>query len=106
MAAYVRSRLSVTARLRGTGTGAFLGTARALSTNVRGRQHASRQLHNARELLPYPPPAVETRDPQAVDPDDAEIVASSQAHGFSSRRINEPHFVSSIALGCRAIIAE
>ena len=40
MAAHVRPRLPAAARLRGPGAGAFLGAARALPADVRGRQHA------------------------------------------------------------------
>ena len=73
MAAHVRPRLPAAARLRRPGAGAFLGAARALPADVRRRQHAGRQLHDAGELLPHPAPAVEARDPQAADPDDAEV---------------------------------
>ena len=43
----VGPRLPAAARLRGPGTGAFVGAARALPAAVRRRQHAGRQRHDA-----------------------------------------------------------
>src|SRR6185295_7296446 len=85
MAAHVRPRLPLAAWLRGPGAGAFLGTARALPADVRRRQHAGRELHHAGELLPHPAPPAQARDPQAIDPDDAEVAAAPQARGFAAR---------------------
>src|SRR5262245_24521837 len=106
MAAHVRSRMSAAARLRGTRAGAFLGTARALSANVCGRQYAGRKLYDACQLLPHPAPAAETRDPKATDPDDAEITASPQACSLPAGRIDEWHIVPPVALGRCTIVAE
>ena len=47
-------------------------------------------LHDAGELLPHPAPAVEARDPQAADPDDAEVAAAPQARGVAARRDGRP----------------
>src|SRR4030095_5766524 len=82
MAAHVGSRVPAPARLRGAGAGAFVGAPRALSADVRRRQHAGRQLHNACELFPHFAPAAEARDSQTADSDDAEIAASPQARCF------------------------
>ena len=106
MAAHVRPRLPVAARLRGAGTGAFIGAARALSADVRGRQHAGCELHHAGQLLPHPAPAAQTRNPQAADPDDAEVVAAPQACGVAARRDDKRHLVPPASLGRCAIAAE
>ena len=106
MAAHVGPRLPAAARLRGPGAGAFLGAARALPADVRGRQHAGRQLHHAGELLPHPAPAVEARNPQAADPDDAEEPAAPQARGLAARRDGRRHHVPPPAVGRRAGAAE
>ncbi len=58
--------LPAAARLRGPGAGALLGAARALPADVRRGQHAGRQLHDARELLPHPAPAAQARDQKAA----------------------------------------
>ena len=102
MAAHVRPRLSSAAWLRRAGAGAFVRAARALSADVRGRQHAGRELHDAGELLPHPAPAVEARNPQAADPDDAEVAAASQAGGLAARRTRRGHDLPPPALGRRA----
>ena len=74
------------ARLRGPGTGALLGPARALPAALRRGQHAGRKLHDAGQLLPHPPPPVEARVPEAAHPDDAEVAAPPQAGGVDARR--------------------
>ena len=107
MAAHVGPRLPAAAWLRGPGTGAFLGAARALSADVRRGQYAGRQLHDAGELLPHPAPAAEARLPQAADPDDAEIAAAPQARGVAARRDWAPTRRSTACCGttrrcCRA----
>ena len=51
MAAHVGAGLSVAARLRRAGAGAFLRPPRALPADVRRGQYAGRQLHDAGELL-------------------------------------------------------
>ncbi len=76
--------------LRGPGPGAFVGPSRALSADVRRGQHAGRQLHDAGQLLPHPAPSAEARDPQAADPDDAEVAAAPQAGGVAARRDGPP----------------
>ena len=86
----------------GQGPGAFLGAARALPADVRRRQHAGRQLHDAGELFPHPAPAVEARDPQAADPDDAEEPAAPQARGVAARRNGSGLDLPSPAVGRRA----
>ena len=67
--------------------------------DVRRRQHAGRQLHDAGELLPHPAPAAEARDPQAADPDDAEVAAAPQARGVAARRDGDRHHVPPPAVG-------
>ena len=84
-------RLPAAARLRRAGAGAFLGAARALPADVRRRQHAGLQLHDAGELLPRPAPPAEARFPQAADPDDAEVAAAPQARGVAARRDGDRH---------------
>ncbi len=86
VAAHVGAGDAASARLRGPGTGAFLGAARALPAALRRRQHAGRQLHDAGQLFPHPPPPVEARVPEAADPDDAEVAAPPQARGVDARR--------------------
>ena len=71
--------LHAAAWLRGTGTGTFVGASRALSADVRGRQHAGRLLHHAGELVSRAAPAAQARVPQAADHDDAEVDAAQQA---------------------------
>ena len=93
VAAHVGPRLPAAARLRRAGAGAFLGAARALPADVRRGQHAGRQLHDAGELLPHPAPPAEARDPQAADPDDAEVAAAPQARGVAARRDGGRHHV-------------
>ncbi len=80
--------------------------ARALPADVRGRQHAGRELDHAGQLFPRPAPAVEARDPQAADPDDAEIAAAPQARRLAARRNGERHLVPPPAVGRRAGAAE
>ena len=89
------------ARLRRAGAGAFLGAARTLSADVRRRQYAGRQLHDAGELFPHPAPAAQARYPQAADPDDAEIAAAPQARGLAARRDGAGHLVPSAVVGRR-----
>jgi hypothetical protein len=84
VASHVGPRLPAAARLRGPGSGTLLGAARALPADVRGRQHAGRQLHHALELFPHSPAADETRLPQAADHDDAKIAAAAQAGGIDA----------------------
>ena len=105
VAAHVRPRLPVAARLRRAGAGAFLGQARAFSADVRRGQHAGRELHHAGQLLPHPAPAAPARHPQAADPDDAEEPAAPQARGVAARRDGAGHHVPSPALGRRAAAA-
>ena len=93
VAAHVRPRLPAAARLRGPGAGAFLGAARALPADVRRRQHAGLQHHDAGELLPRAAPPAQARDPQAADPDDAEVAAAPQARGVAARRDGDRHLV-------------
>ena len=102
MAAHVGPRLPAAARLRRAGAGAFLGAARALPADVRRRQHAGRQLHDAGELFPHPAPPAQARVPQAADPDDAEVAAAPQARGVAARRDGAGHDVPSPAVGRRA----
>ena len=84
VAAHVRPGLPVAAWLRGAGPGAFLRKARALPSDVRGRQHAGGELHHARQLLPHPAAAAQARHPQAADPDDAQEPAAPQARGVAA----------------------
>ncbi len=105
VAAHVRPRVPAAARLRRAGPGAFLGAARALPADVRRRQHAGRQLHDAGELLPHPAPPAQARDPQAADPDDAEVAAAPQARGVAARRDGGRHLVPPRAVGRRAASA-
>ena len=102
VAAHVGPRVPAAARLRGPGAGAFLGPARTLPADVRGRQHAGRELHDAGELLPHPAPPAQSRDPQAPDPDDAEEPAAPQARGVAARRIGPRLDVPPPAVGRRA----
>ena len=102
VAAHVGPRLPAAARLRGPGSGAFLGAPRALPAAVRRRQHAGRQLHDAGELLPHPAPPAAARVPQAADPDDAEVAAAPQARGVDARRAGAGHDLPSPAVGRRA----
>ena len=102
MAAHVGPGLPLAARLRGPGAGAFLGAARALPANVRGRQHAGGELLDARQLLPHPAPAIEARDPQAAHPDDAEKPVAPQARGVAARRDDDRHHLPPPAVGRRA----
>ena len=81
MAAHVRPRAAAAAWLRRPGAGAFLGAARALSADCRGRQLAGCQLHDAGQLFPCAAAAAASQVPQAADPDDAEIAAAAQAGG-------------------------
>ena len=90
VAAHVRARLPAAARLRGPGAGAFLGAARALPADVRRRQHAGLQHHDAGELFPRAAPPAQARDQEAADPDDAEVAAAPQARGVAARRDGEP----------------
>ncbi len=76
MAAHVGPGLPAAARLRGAGSGAFLGAARAVPVDVRRRQYAGGELHHAGELLSHPAPPAQARLPQAADPDDAEVAAA------------------------------
>ncbi len=99
MAAHVRPRLPAAAWLRRPGAGAFVGPARALSADVRGRQHAGRELHDAGELFPHPAPAVAARNSQAADPDDAEVAAAPQEGGVAARRNGRRHHLPSDPLG-------
>ncbi len=99
VAAHVGPRLPAAARLRGAGTGAFLGAARALSADVRRGQHAGRELHHARQLLPHPAPAAAPRHPQAADPDDAQEPLAPQAGGVAARRDGAGQDVPPSALG-------
>ena len=105
VAAHVRPRLPAAARLRRAGAGAFLGAARALPADVRRRQYAGGELHHAGELLPHPAPAAEARDPQAADPDDAEVAVAPQARGVAARRDGAGYDVPSPAVGRRATAA-
>ena len=102
MAAHVGPRLPAAARLRRPGAGALLRAARALSADVRRRQYAGRQLHDAGELFPHPAPPAQSRLPQAADPDDAEIAAAPQARGVAARRNGTGDVVPPAALGRRA----
>ena len=63
--------LPAPARLRGTGAGAFVSAAGALSANVRRGQHAGRELHDAGKLLPHPAAPAASGVPQAAHSDDA-----------------------------------
>ena len=76
---HVGPRDAPAARLRRPGSGALLGPPRALPAALRRGQHAGRQLHDAGQLLPRPPPPGDARFPQAADPDDAEVAAAPQA---------------------------
>src|SRR6202044_4206837 len=86
MAAHVGAGVSVAARLRRTGAGAFFGPPRTLPADVRRGQYAGRQLHDAGELFSHPAPSAQPRLPQAADPDDAEIAVAPQARGVAARR--------------------
>src|SRR5580693_9567754 len=101
MAAHVGTGLSIAARLRRAGAGAFLGAARALPADVRRGQYAGRQLHDAGELLSHPAPAAQPRLPQAADPDDAEVAVAPQARGVAARRDGAEHLVPSAIVGRR-----
>ena len=79
----------------GQGPGAFLRAARTLFADVRGRQHAGGSRHHAGKLLPRAAPAIEARIPQAVDPDDAEVAAASQACGLVASRTRRRHDIPS-----------
>ena len=57
--------------------------------DVRRRQHAGGLPDHAGELLPRAAPPASSRDPQAADPDDAEVAAASQAGGVASRGARE-----------------
>ena len=85
----------------GPGAGAFLGAARALPADVRRRQYAGRQLHDAGQLLPHPAPPAQARLPQAADPDDAEVAAAPQARGVAARRNGTGDVVPPAAVGRR-----
>ena len=63
------------------------------------------QLHDAGELLPRAAPPAQARDPQAADPDDAEVAAAPQARGVATRRDGERHLVPPRAVGRRAASA-
>ena len=99
VAAHVGPGLPAAARLRRAGAGALLGAARALSADVRRRQHAGGELHDAGELFPHPAPAVESRLPQAADPDDAEIAAAPPPRRVPARRDGAGDHVPPAALG-------
>ena len=86
MAAHVGPRLHAAARLRRAGAGAFLRPARALPADVRRGQHAGGPCHHAGEFLPRAAAAIAPRNPQAADPDDAEVAAAAQAGGVAARR--------------------
>src|ERR1700744_4814530 len=86
MAAPVGPRLPAAARLRGPGTGAFFRAPRAVFAAMRRRQHAGGLSDHAGELLPCAAAATASRDPQAADPDDAEIAAPPQACSLPARR--------------------
>ena len=49
--------------------------------------------HHARQLLPRAAASAASRDPQAPDPDDAEVAAAAQARGLAARRIGREHHV-------------
>ena len=83
VAAHVGSRLPAAARLRGTGSRAFLGPSRTLSAALRRGQHAGRLLHDAGQLLPCAAPPAQAGVPQAADRDDAEVDAAQQARGVA-----------------------
>ena len=53
--------------------------------DVRRRQHAGGLRHHAGQFLPCAAAAIASRDPQAADPDDAEIAAAAQARGIAAR---------------------
>src|SRR5262245_5489332 len=103
MAAHVRSRAAVAAWLCGTGSGALLGAARALSSALGGRQLADRQLHHACQLFPYLAAPAAPPVPQTARVDDAEVAAPSQARGIDSVTIRAWHELSPGAVGRCAV---
>ncbi|MHC2255239.1 2-oxoglutarate dehydrogenase E1 component [Bradyrhizobium embrapense] len=89
MAAHVGPRLPAAAWLRGAGTGALLRAPRALFADVRRGQHAGGQSDHAGKLLPRVAAPAASRNPQATDPDDAEVAAASQARRVAARRARQ-----------------
>ena len=83
----------------GQGPGAFIGKTGAIPADVRGGQHTGRELHDASELFPYPAPSASPRVPQALDPDDPEIAAASQARHIQDREIRPRVELPSCAVG-------
>jgi 2-oxoglutarate dehydrogenase E1 component len=77
----------------GQGPGALLGPPRALPADVRRRQHAGGQLHDAGQLLPRPAPSDEARVPQAADRDDAEVAAAPQARVSKLSELAKGHLL-------------
>ena len=63
------------------------------SADVRRRQHAGGLCHHAGQFLPRAAPAIAPRNPQAADPDDAEVAAAAQAGGVAARRDGREHHV-------------
>ena len=84
----------------------LLRAARAFPADVRRRQYAGCQLHDAGELLPHPAPPAQARLSQAADSDDAEVAAAPQARGVAAQRNGTGNFVPPAALGRRAAVAE
>ena len=99
VAAHVGPHRAAAARLRGPGAGTFLRPPRALSADVRGRQHAGGQLHDARQLLPHPAPPAEARHPQAAGHHDAEVAAAPQARHLAARHDGRGHHLPPPAVG-------
>ncbi len=103
MAAHVGPRLPAAPRLRGAGSGTFIGPAGAVPDHVRAGQLDRRQLHHAGQLFPHPAPAASPHLPQAADPDDAEIASAAQAghledRGFHRRQQLPPGAVGRCAI--------
>ena len=88
MAARERARYAASPWFRRAGAGTQLGEARAVPAALRRGQHPGRQLHDARELLPYPSAADAPRLPQAAGVDDTKVAAPPQARGVERRRLH------------------
>ena len=54
--------------------------------------------HHAGQFLPRAAASIASRNPQAADPDDAEVAAAAQARGLAARRNGRRHHVPSHSL--------
>ena len=99
MAAHVGPRHAAAARLRGPGPRTQFGAAGAVPPALRRGQHAGRQLHDPRQLLPRPAAPDAAQVPQAAGADDAEIAAAPQARGLRPRRTRARRPVPARAAG-------